>query len=335
MILFDGIYEDNERKSGRIFNDDLILFDGIFLENTPSEGIFYYDNGVKLGNLKVLVNTNLVRNEEFSKERYLVGNDVVLYHDDGSLKFNGDLLKEKSTFNSKLKIDSIFIENIEYKIKYGKGAYYDRNKLFPKFEFDFYDNEKKKEIKEYNNQNILILHSCYNSNGRLVSEKDFYNNGTIKNSYTYNEGELESKVVYYNNNIVRYKVNYTNSGVMLTEYYNTNQKMYEGEANIALKFNGLGKLYLNTGELKYDGNFVNSKFQGRGILYQNGVKIYDGEFENDVYWGSGISYYEISENIEYDGEWVNGFKHGQGTLYSDSQEIVYSGLFHNNEIQMN
>ena len=82
-------------------------------------------------------------------------------------------------------------------------------------------------------------------------------------------------------------------------------------------------------------NFNNSLFQGRGILYENGLKIYEGDFENNLYWGNGISFYENSENIEYEGEWVNGCKHGQGTLYSDSGEIVYSGLFHNNEIQMN
>ena len=70
-------------------------------------------------------------------------------------------------------------------------------------------------------------------------------------------------------------------------------------------------------------------------MYENGIKIYEGDFENNLYWGNGISYYESTENLEYEGEWVNGCKHGQGTLYSDSGEIVYSGLFHNNEIQMN
>ena len=148
------------------------------------------------------------------------------------------------------------------------------------------------------------------------------------------DGELNKQRIFWNGNKLKYDIIYIEDYINLIEYNNIDEKIYEGRANTALKYFGLGKLYQNN-QLKYDGYFNNGKFQGNGILYDNGLKIYEGNFENDVFWGSGISYYETTENIEYDGEWVNGSKHGQGTLYSDSGEVVYSGIFHNNEIQMN
>ena len=333
-LTFEGNYVNNERKTGKIYLKDMIIFNGEFLENEPYKGVFYYNNGVKIMEGEVLTYNNLLMNNNIYSDRYLVGNDIILFHDDGSLKFEGNLLKDKSVFNSRVKTDSIFIEDKEYKIKYGTGAYYEKGKLFPKFEFEFYDNGKKKLIKEYNSQNILIIECNYDVSGKLVKEKEFFQTGDLKMDNTYVEGEMRAQKIYWQGNRLRYDITYIEDYLNLIEYNNRDEKLYEGRANVGLKYFGLGKLFRNN-QLIYNGNFNNSKFQGSGILYHNGLKVYEGEFENDVFWGSGISYYETTENIEYDGEWVNGSKHGHGTLYSDSGEIVYSGTFHNNEIQMN
>lgn len=335
QITFEGVYINDERKSGKIYLNDMAIFNGEFLKNEPHKGIFYYKNGIKLLEGEVLIFNNLLmNNEEYYKDRYLVGDDIVLFHDDGSLKFEGNLLKNKSVFNSRVKTDSIFIENKEYKIKYGSGAYYEKGNLFPKFEFEFYNNDKKKLIKEYNSQNILVAESNYDISGKLVKEKEYYQTGDLKIDNTYLEGELKKQKIYWQVNKLRYDITYVEDYINLIEYNNNEEKIYEGRANVGLKYFGYGKLFRNN-TLIYEGNFNNGKFQGNGTLYENGLKVYEGEFENDVFWGSGISYYETTENIEYDGEWVNGCKHGHGTLYSDSGDIVYSGLFHNNEIQMN
>ena len=334
-LIFEGDYENNNKKNGTFYYNEMIIFRGEFSKNEPVKGIFYYKNGIKLVEGEVIVYENvLMNNENIYKERYIVGDNIILFHDDGSLKFEGNLLRGKNVFNSRVKTDNIFINNIEYKIKYGKGAYYEKSKLFPKFEFDFYENEKKKEIKEYNSQNILVVNCNYDESGKLVREKEYFHNGDLKVDNFYLDGELNKQRIFWNGNKLKYDIIYIEDYINLIEYNNIDEKIYEGRANTALKYFGLGKLYQNN-QLKYDGYFNNGKFQGNGILYDNGLKIYEGNFENDVFWGSGISYYETTENIEYDGEWVNGSKHGQGTLYSDSGEVVYSGIFHNNEIQMN
>ena len=333
-LIFEGIFEEDKRKSGKIYNNGMIIFNGEFSNNDPISGIFYYKNGIKMTECKVLNIKSTISDTNIISDKYLIGNSILFFHDDGSIKFEGNLLKTRNVFNSRVKTDVIVIDNIEYKVKFGSGYYYEKGKLFPKFEFDFYENEKKKEIKEFNSQNILISHSNFDVNGKLVLEKEYYQNGDIRIENSYIGGELSNQKIYWQDNKIKYIVSYETDHLTLIEYNNVEEKIYEGRANNALKYYGLGKLYANN-QLKYDGNFNNSLFQGLGILYENGLKIYEGDFENNLYWGNGISYYENSENIEYEGEWVNGCKHGQGTLYSDSGEIVYSGLFHNNEIQMN
>ena len=327
-IIFSGIFKDDKRINGKIYDNEMIIFDGKFVENEPISGKFYYKNGIKITECDIL---NMNNN---SKDKYLIGNEIVIYHEDGSIKFEGNLLKIRNVFNSRVKTDIITINGLEYKIKFGKGFYYEKGKLFPKYEFDFYNNEKKKEIKEYNSQNILISHSNFDINGKLVLEKEYYNNGDIRIENFYIEGELKNQKIYWQETKIKYNATYENDFLNLVEYNNIEEKIYEGRANNTFKYYGFGKLYSND-QIKYEGEFNNSQYQGRGILYENGIKIYEGDFENNLYWGTGISYYESTENIEYEGEWINGYKHGQGTLYSDSGEIVYSGLFHNNEIQMN
>lgn len=334
-LIFEGIFENDKRKSGKIHYNGMIIFDGVFSNNEPLSGKFYYNNGIKISECEVITFDNeLINSNSIYKDRYLIGDDILLFHDDGSIKFEGNLLKKRNVFNSRVKTDNIIINNIDYKIRFGKGSYYEKGKLFPKFEFDFYDNEKKKEIKEYNSQNILIVHSNYDESGKLVLEREYYHNGDIRIENSYVNGELKNQKIYWQDTKIKYIASYEDDFLNLVEYNNMEEKVYEGRANNAFKYYGFGKFYLNN-ELKYEGNFNNSQYQGRGVLYENGIKIYEGDFENNLYWGNGSSFYESTENIEYEGEWVNGCKHGQGTLYSDSGEIVYSGLFHNNEIQMN
>ena len=86
---------------------------GKFLDNEPSKGIFYYNNGVKLVEGEVLIFENLLMNDTMYRDRYIIGNNIILFHDDGSLKFEGNLLRDKNVFNSRVKTDNIFINNIE------------------------------------------------------------------------------------------------------------------------------------------------------------------------------------------------------------------------------
>lgn len=73
--------------------------------------------------------------------------------------------------------------------------------------------------------------------------------------------------------------------------------------------NGLkeGKGIDTTGDLKYEGSFIQGKPHGIGKFYKVKKLIYEGEVQFGEYCGSGIYY---SENLIYDGFFDNGKKIG-------------------------
>ena len=61
---------------------------------------------------------------------------------------------------------------------------------------------------------------------------------------------------------------------------------YIGDIKNNLK-HGKGKIYYATGNIKYDGDFINDKFEGNGkYIYKNG-DYYIGEWKNNVVHGIG------------------------------------------------
>ena len=71
---------------------------------------------------------------------------------------------------------------------------------------------------------------------------------------------------------------------------------------------GKGKIYYKNGDIKYDGDFVNDKYEGHGkYIYE------DGKY--------------------YIGQWLNGHKHGKGKVYYKNGDIKYDGDFVNDKYQ--
>lgn len=102
---------------------------------------------------------------------------------------------------------------------------------------------------------------------------------------------------------------------------------------------GYGKLYWNQKKIRYEGQFKNGKFHGRGTQYNgdpnyvgmvepgdepdhtfvrlqrnNWIK-YEGSFNNDVKEGQGIAYFK-------NGKWMGNFRGGQpnghGVFYDNT-----------------
>ena len=69
---------------------------------------------------------------------------------------------------------------------------------------------------------------------------------------------------------------------------------------------GQGKIYYVNDELKYDGDFVNDKAEGKGKYI----------FENGDY---------------YIGQFSNNNKHGEGIAYSKDGTVIYEGSFVDDE----
>lgn len=87
--------------------------------------------------------------------------------------------------------------------------------------------------------------------------------------------------------------------------------------------NGKGKLLYQNGNY-YDGNFVNGKFEGKGMYNILNGPSYNGEWKND---GKEV----WPDETEYEGDFVKGIKTGKGELILNS-DSYYKGDFYMNQI---
>jgi len=63
----------------------------------------------------------------------------------------------------------------------------------------------------------------------------------------------------------------------------------------------------------YQGQFLNGKKNGTGIIKLISGNIYDGQWIEGVKDGRGV-YFDAASKVIYSGEWRDGKKDGQGFL---------------------
>ena len=112
------------------------------------------------------------------------------------------------------------------------------------------------------------------------------------------------------------------------KYYKNGNIMYEGNFNNG-KFNGNGKIILESGKY-YIGQFKNGLPNGKGTLYySNGNIMYEGDVVNNKPEGNGKFICEDGEY--YIGQFKNELPNGKGTLYYSNGKIKYEGDFINDK----
>ncbi|CEM02612.1 unnamed protein product [Vitrella brassicaformis CCMP3155] len=138
-------------------------------------------------------------------------------------------------------------------------------------------------------------------------------------------------------------VNGLPDGAGLLRSFDEQEMRYEGEWRNG-KYHGKGKEYgpgvVRTKEggdeakicVVYDGDFVDGKREGRGTKYQayNGgmVKLYEGEWKDNQWHGEGDEYQHGT--LVYRGGWANGKRHGQGEEFINDK-VTYRGEWVNGE----
>ena len=89
------------------------------------------------------------------------------------------------------------------------------------------------------------------------------------------------------------------------------------------KKNGKGRDYYENGKIKYEGNFLDDKYEDmEAKFYNENGDLYIGEFKKGIKNGNGIIY-----SIKYEGKFLNG-EYTNGKLYYDNGDY-YIGPFKN------
>lgn len=137
------------------------------------------------------------------------------------------------------------------------------------------------------------------------------------------------------------------STVGLTYLYADGSR-YEGQVNEKGQPVGLGLMYNSTGELVYNGSFVDGNWDGEGVWHGQSGEIYKGNFKGGRAHGFGMRQLVGGERIEgtfrevglegpavwywangkkrMEGEFLRGVVHGKATYYLDNG-TRFIGLF--------
>lgn len=109
--------------------------------------------------------------------------------------------------------------------------------------------------------------------------------------------------------------------------------LYEGEFVENVMEDKNGKLHFDNDVMDvYVGEVHENKAHGKGRAYKKSDEqltiVYEGEFVNGKFQGKGI-YFDEQGEIDYEGEFLNGMRHGQGILYENGANTrkVYQGEF--------
>ena len=158
--------------------------------------------------------------------------------------------------------------------------------------------------------------------GLFIDPDGNYYRGNLINGEANGEGEIliKHKIKYignFNKNIPNKK------GKLLNLVENS---IYEGDI-VNGKKEGKGIIKFNDGTI-YEGDFINDKYEGNGKLtFKNGC-IYEGNFNDNNLNGKGKFIY--TDGKEYIGDFQMGLKHGFGRLIWNENKY-FEGYWINNK----
>ena len=320
-IKFEGIYYDDKIQDGGIFYyEDGSFYIGKFLNGEQNGiGIIAYNENIE--NYNQLVFNNEKNNEYITN----MISDIKKYNNIGNEKeiiYYGEFKNGKKNGNGVM-----FYKH--YKEIYegpflndqpeGNGKYIDEkgNQFLGEFK------------KGKKNGNFIVINKC----GEIIYEGDFVNDmmegfgkyinekkeiylGEFIKGKKYGKGAL-----YSENNKIIYEGNFFDDEPDYHGFYELKENTYYlGEEKDGLP-NGKGNLYdKETNEEIYDGEFMNGKFEGFGILNdkynKNSKGKYEGQFHKGLKHGKGVFYfYEDNNYLRYEGNFINDYFEGRGKLF--------------------
>jgi antitoxin component YwqK of YwqJK toxin-antitoxin module len=90
------------------------------------------------------------------------------------------------------------------------------------------------------------------------------------------------------------------------------------------KLDGPGTKFYPSGQMYFDGDYVDGYGVTGIFYYEDGTPKYEGELQNDKYSGTGTLYWE-NGTMRYNGEWSEGKRQGSGASYREDGTKQYEG----------
>jgi hypothetical protein len=173
------------------------------------------------------------------------------------------------------------------------------------------------EGKLYNKNNEIIYEGNFvdgieEGEGQRIT-KDYKYVGQFISGKMFGEGKI-----YFKNGKVKYMGGFANN-----KKEGKGQYFFEDKEHFIIEHNK--KFYLLNGD-SYIGHFMNDKWNGKGIIYlKNGRIKYEGNFVDNKFEGHGK--YNFESGIYYIGQWLNDMQHGKGKIYDKNGKLFYDGEF--------
>ena len=125
---------------------------------------------------------------------------------------------------------------------------------------------------------------------KRINENEYFEDPTKYNLNNYIEDE---ELIYFQNIFSKIENN-----LEIKRIDNKNDYYYGEVITGTNTHNGVG-IYLNkTNKILYEGEFIDNKFNGKGIYYNNFGDRYEGEFIDNKFNGKGIYYYNNGDRYE-------------------------------------
>ena len=261
-------------------------------------------------------------NSTFGKKDSIIKNGPqTIYHDNGinkkiSFFINNSKIGDEYQYNDKgvLTLESTFSNNI---LNGPENGYYEtgeikftHNHINGKIEGDEIGYLKTGEIKykrKFNNGLLNGEDKGYYKSGALLYKR-IYNNGLLYGEEIgYDEDENKLYIKYYDNNIIQ-----------------------QSDSNLSSEniTNSLRKIsfFYNSGELKYQVNYLNGKINGQSVgFFKSGKKSYILNYDNGILQGLSETYFE-NWALKSTCTFENGKKNGIEETYEkniSNQEQTY------------
>ena len=339
-LIFEGEYNNGKRWNGegKEYNKkNILIYKGKYINGLNEKGLEY----------NYFEDENKKEEKEIDKE----------YDEDEQLIFEGELIdgirhKGKEYLDGEIIYEGDYKDGLRWN---GKGIEYDseNRKIFEgeikerkkwKGKSNVYNSNGKLMFQRRYNDGMITKEIEYNSKGKKVFEGEYKNNEKYKGKEYNDIGEVIFEGEYRDNERFEgkaknnlYEFNYINGKIEsknISVYDYINHELFIGEYKEGEKYNGILRTYFDEISyiLKREVEVKEGNITGKGKEYYGNQKLkYEGQYENGKKNGEGILYFRFSGYINYIGNFKDGKKEGQGKEFDNWGNLVYEGLFSNDQ----